>query len=123
MKVLVVEDDDLLRKSYERILQGRHEFMLAADPREARLVLQDGFKPDVILSDWNMPVMNGGEFCEILRELGINIPFIIISAEDRTAMVEKIGANEALLKPFTPSVILLAVEKWGNYNVADQKEE
>jgi CheY-like chemotaxis protein len=70
-----------------------------------------------------MPVMNGGEFCEILRELGINIPFIIISAEDRTAMVEKIGANEALLKPFTPSVILLAVEKWGNYNVADQKEE
>jgi len=123
MKVLVVEDDDLLRKSYERILKGHHEFKLAADPREARIILKEGFEPDVVLSDWNMPVMNGGEFCEILRALGNDVPFIIISAEDRSKMIEKIGANEALLKPFTPSVILLAVEKWGNKDVADQKEE
>lgn len=113
MKILVVEDSELLQNGYARMLRGKHDFQIASDPREARRMVNEGFEPDVILSDWNMPVMNGGEFCELLRESGNNVPFIIISAEDRSEAVARIGASEALLKPISPSVILLTIDKWG----------
>lgn len=63
-KILVVEDDSILSKAYQLILKGKgHEVNVAANGQEA-LDLVAKQKPEVILLDLLMPVLNGIEFLE-----------------------------------------------------------
>ena len=99
MKVLVVDDTALLLKSYERLIRSMgHEVKVAADPVEAMRIIPD-FEPDLIISDWDMPKMNGGEFCARLRKLGITTRLYIVSGEAREAEALECGAHGSFTKP------------------------
>ena len=83
-KILIVEDDADARRLYAIGLNQRgFEVKLAANGAEAVERITSGEKPDVILLDWLMPLMDGGE---VLQRLGsahetAAIPIIVISGQ------------------------------------------
>lgn len=104
---LVVDDADTMRKVNSRQLEllGARHILLAGNGVEALAHLR-ARKVNVILSDWNMPVMDG---LALLREVRsspklAHLPFIMITAESsRSQIVEAIatGVSSILIKPYT----------------------
>lgn len=72
--------------------------------------------PDLIISDINMPNMNGAEFLDYIKknELFKSIPFVILSGEDSTSqkieLLEK-GAEDYISKPFNPMELKVRLKK------------
>lgn len=107
---LVVDDSKVIRKVARHIRESM-EFSVeeAADGQEA-LTFCRANRPDVILLDWNMPVMNGIEFLRQLRsEPGGDAPKVVFCtvenrAEHILAALEA-GADEYIMKPFDGDII------------------
>lgn len=107
---LVVDDSRVIRKVARRILEElQFEIEEAVDGREA-LDQCERDVPDVILLDWNMPVMNGLEFLLALREMpNIKQPVVVFCTTEndmshiRTAI--EAGADEYIMKPFDREII------------------
>lgn len=106
MKILVVDDSKAMRKIVIRTLRqagyGDHETLEAENGAKALEVLSGG-PPDVILCDWNMPEMNGEEFCKQARAAGYEKTFGFITTEGTPAMRQRAkdaGGDFLLQKPF-----------------------
>jgi two-component system chemotaxis response regulator CheY len=111
--VLIVDDSNTMRKIVARSLrQAGIDFdpiLEAADGQEALNVLADN-KVDIVLSDINMPNMNGLEFLKAKSEDDAikDIPVVMISTEtgdDIIGEAKSYGAKGAVKKPFTPDLI------------------
>lgn len=64
--------------------------------------------PNVVLTDWNMPVMNGLEFVKRIREVNKKVPIIMITTEGGKSEVItalKAGVNNYIVKPFDATVL------------------
>jgi CheY-like chemotaxis protein len=80
-RILVVEDDPLLREMAQLLLESKqYEVLTAADGFEGLSALKRSL-PDVIISDLRMPNMNGFEFLSVVRRRFSSIPVIVISGE------------------------------------------
>lgn len=107
---LVVDDSKVIRKVARRILEElQFEVMEAVDGQDA-LDACDREMPDVVLLDWNMPVMNGLDYLKALRaKQGIEQPIVVFCTTEndmshiRTAI--EAGANEYIMKPFDREII------------------
>ncbi len=101
---LVVDDSLTMRKVLGRLLEREsYQVLLAKDGMDALQVLQE-HKPDIILSDIEMPRMDGFEFVRNVRadELHKNVPIIMISsrtAEKHQNHAKELGVNAFLGKP------------------------
>ena len=110
-KVLLVEDDELVRQLLARLLSESGFVVEEADNgvsalRAARRL--DG-SLSLIITDINMPVMDGLEFARTLRMTDSKVPFLFVTAVD-PAMVSSVRPPAHLLvKPFTPEAFLEAV--------------
>jgi two-component system phosphate regulon response regulator PhoB len=83
-RVLIVEDDSDIRRLYALGLNQRgFEVKLASNGAEAVDRILAGERPDVILLDWLLPLMDGGEVLSRLRDdqRGARIPIIVISGQ------------------------------------------
>ncbi|WP_461209799.1 response regulator [Desulfocurvus sp. DL9XJH121] len=115
--VLVVDDSGYIRKTVASALdKAGYKVQSAKNGREALDMLKDGVRPDVIISDIDMPVMNGVQFCmRVLADPELeNIPFLIMSADDDSALVRRmyqLGAAAYLVKPFGMEQLLHTMEK------------
>jgi len=107
---LIVDDSKVIRKVARRILEELDfEIMEAVDGKEALDLCYENM-PDAILLDWNMPVMNGIEFLEELRQAtGGNSPVVVFcTTENDLAHIRaaiQAGANEYIMKPFDRDII------------------
>ncbi len=108
VKVLVADDSKAMRMIVLRTLRQAgvkvSEVCEAEDGADALEKIKS-FRPDVILSDWNMPNMTGIELLEHLRDSAISIPFGFVTSETTPAMRERAieaGALFMIAKPFTP---------------------
>ena len=102
-KLLIVDDDDAVRRFMRATLSPHHEIVDTAVPEEA-LALALEHKPDAILLDLRMPKYSGYELCHTLTTLGSTqlIPVIIVSGEagDTTKQLcRKLGATAYFEKP------------------------
>jgi two-component system, chemotaxis family, chemotaxis protein CheY len=115
---LIVDDSRIIRKVSRRIVEGLgYEIDEAADGAEALSHCMAAL-PDVILLDWNMPVMDGLTFLRRLRALpGGGKPkvlFCTIEADaDRIAEALAAGADEYVMKPFDGEVLASKFEEVG----------
>ncbi len=112
-KVVVVDDDSLISKNISDILSSYMEVFTASNGEEA-LELIKRVEPDLILSDVEMPVMNGIELSRHLaREEDTNsIPFLFLSAknEESDRLLGLLsGAIDYIPKPFSASELLMKV--------------
>jgi DNA-binding response OmpR family regulator len=101
--VLVVDDDEAIRKALERSLRLEGFAVEVADGGVRALELVEERRPGVIVLDVVMPDMSGVGVTRRLRERGIEIPICILSArdevQDRVAGLEA-GADDYVIKPF-----------------------
>jgi two-component system chemotaxis response regulator CheY len=108
---LVVDDSKTVRMILTRLLKevGFRSVAQAGDGREALDHLRDS-PPELVLVDWNMPVMSGLEFLVEMRShrLYDNIAVVMVTTESEMPQVVQAleaGANEYVMKPFTKDVI------------------
>jgi two-component system chemotaxis response regulator CheY len=108
MKILIVDDSKVMRQIVKKALReagfGDAQIVEAADGAEA-FTLVGTETPDIVLSDWNMPVKSGVELLTDLRAAGNAVPFGFVTSEGsdtmRTRAVEA-GALFLIVKPFKP---------------------
>ena len=107
---LVVDDSKVIRKVARRILEEM-QFKIdeAVDGRDA-LARCYAAMPDVVLLDWNMPVMNGLEFLKKLRASETDSQPIVVFCTTENDMSHiraaiEAGANEYIMKPFDREII------------------
>lgn len=110
MNILVVDDSLVVRKMVKSILEERGcSVELAENGQVALDVLKGGKVFDVVLLDWNMPVMNGPGFLEEKSKLGIqHSPVIMMTTESSMDHMQKaieLGAEEYIVKPFTADIV------------------
>lgn len=104
--ILLIEDDELFRKSLVQIIQELEYTVLeACDGREG-ISLFRRFRPDIVVTDLIMPEKEGIETIRELRHLSPSLPIIAISgggrgqAVDYLALASLSGATTVLCKPF-----------------------
>ncbi|MEO5969161.1 MAG: ATP-binding protein [Bdellovibrionia bacterium] len=113
-KRIVVADDNADMLDYvRRLLADRYEIISASDGKAALEAIQT-HRPDLVISDVMMPVMDGIELLRILRADATirSIPVILLSArageESKTSGLES-GADDYLVKPFSANELLVRV--------------
>jgi CheY-like chemotaxis protein len=115
-KVLVIEDQEVLRESILNILNTRGFNAIGAEDGRRGLQLATEWVPDLILCDIRMPELDGYEVLSSLRQdpLTATIPFLFLTAETIQTVASKgklLGANGYLLKPFTTAELLEAISQ------------
>jgi len=107
---LIVDDSKVVRKVARRILEDLH--FAIEEAADGKLAMEACHKhmPDVILLDWNMPVMNGIDFLRVLRKTaGGDAPIVVFcTTENDLAHIQEAigaGANEYIMKPFDSDII------------------
>lgn len=106
MKVVIADDSRVMRQIVIRTLrQAGYSWDIteASDGAES-LQLAQQLRPDLVLSDWNMPEMTGIEMLRTMRAQGMDIPLGFVTSEGSAEMREQAEAAGALFliaKPFT----------------------
>ncbi|GGH22474.1 response regulator [Alsobacter metallidurans] len=109
--VLLVEDSLFVRSMVRRMLRqvGLRNVTEVGDGEGALDALQT-FSPELLLLDWHLPSLNGGQLLEIIRDPQISartdLPVILFSGAPTKALIEragKLGVTCFLKKPFSPS--------------------
>ena len=116
---LIVDDSRIIRKVARRIVEALgYEVDEAADGAEA-LAYCTGAMPDVLLIDWNMPVMDGLSFLRRLRGLpGGDRPKVLFctieTRPERIAEALAAGADEYVMKPFDGDILQSKLDELGD---------
>lgn len=111
-KILAVDDEpDILKVIVHRLSREGYEMITASDGEEAIEVFRRE-KPDLVILDLMLPKIDGFEVCRVLREES-DVPIIILSARgdelDRL-LGFRMGGDDYLTKPFSPSELALRVQ-------------
>ena len=108
MKILVVDDSRVMRQIVIRTLRhagyGGHDVVEAENGAEALTAVRTD-APALVLSDWNMPEMNGIDLLRTLRAGGDATPFGFVTSEcsdEMRSQATAAGAAFLIAKPFTP---------------------
>lgn len=112
--ILIIDDDDQLRTSFERLLKNEGFDVSTAASGETGLRLLETQTPDLILMDMQMPGKNGLETFQILHKNNPVLPVIIMTAfgtTDSAIEATKAGAFDYILKPFDIPDMLELIHK------------
>ncbi|MFZ8933309.1 MAG: response regulator [Bacteriovoracaceae bacterium] len=115
MKVLIVDDSKAIYMMVSQMLtEANHDAIWAEDGSKAIEVI--GANPDIelILLDWNMPVMNGPEFLQKnLDDNFTSVPIMMMTTENKPAYIKEalsLGATEYIMKPFTSDILFNKID-------------
>lgn len=124
LSILYIEDDEIMALKLKSILEKIfYEVIIAKNGQEAYTIFNDAHKIDLIISDINMPKMDGLQFLEKVREIDENIPFIFLTGRNEsTKMLRAIelSITNYLLKPIDLDKLLLAIDKILEKKIKDQ---
>jgi CheY-like chemotaxis protein len=115
-RILVIDDDDLVRRTLRGILErADHSVTEAADGVDG-LAQATRSRPDLILTDILMPNQDGIEFIMALRQADPKVRIIAMSGggsflpDQLLVMAKELGADECLAKPFARAALLSKVQ-------------
>jgi len=115
-KILIIDDEEPNVRLLGRVLTkaGFENFISTTDPREAAMLFAD-FEPDLVLTDWLMPNVDGCAVIEQLRSLTATddyLPIVVLTADITPQTKERAlraGATDFLTKPFDHIEVLLRI--------------
>lgn len=104
MRVLVVDDSVVIRMIVVRILRmmGVRRIVEAGDGQEAWEAYEIN-RPDLVISDWHMPVCDGLELTKRIRQVDPYLPIVMVTVVDsKASVIEAVhaGVNDYICKPF-----------------------
>ncbi len=112
MKILLLEDDDLLAETLQKALISQHYLVEMATEGQAGWDLAEAFKYDLILLDLMLPKLDGISFCRKLRKTGDRTPILLLTAQDisdnKVAALDA-GADDYVVKPFDMQELLARI--------------
>jgi two-component system alkaline phosphatase synthesis response regulator PhoP len=114
MRILVVEDEDEIRKVIKMNLEFENHEVIAVENGKKALQIIDNQHFDLMILDIMLPEVNGLQICEQVRLQNSKVGIIIVSAKDTSAdriTGLKLGADDYLTKPFELEELLLRVNK------------
>jgi len=119
MKILAIDDTKTLLSLLSLTLRNAGHEVAEAENGEDGLTKFDQFKPDLVITDLNMPVMDGIEFTRACRSrpMGQNTPIIVLTTENGAeikAEGRRSGASAWMVKPFEPNTLLGLVARYQN---------
>lgn len=110
-KILVVDDEPQIIRVMRQILSAHSYEIRTASDGEAGLELFNDFQPDLVITDLQMPNVNGLELCQKIRKVS-DVPIVILSVKnDEKTIVEALdfGADDYVTKPFSTNELLARV--------------
>lgn len=112
-KILICENEEILLTALKFRLQKQgYELFLTADGAEAEVILKRE-KPDMLITDINVPQKNGLELINFIREdLEWDIPIVLIAPMEEGEAILKAksaGASDFVTKPFKPVELVLRI--------------
>ncbi|RLA78008.1 MAG: hybrid sensor histidine kinase/response regulator, partial [Deltaproteobacteria bacterium] len=114
-KVLVIDDEAVIREGCQRILtKNGWEVLTAPDGNAGLSLAEDPSEIEVVLLDLKMPGISGMEVLERLLERDPSLPVVVITGYatvDSAVEAMKKGAYDFIAKPFTPDQLRLVVER------------
>ena len=116
IKVLIVDDSLSVRNSLSQLMQDSgYQAMLARDGREA-VILLESETPDVVLTDLEMPRMNGLELASYIRNASRtrDLPVVMITSRNMSKhreQAQQAGVNRFIAKPFSDDDVLEAIDE------------
>lgn len=115
-KILVVDDKPSMSRLVVQFLSKYFDISAKEDGLQALAWLQSGNIPDLIITDLQMPNMDGFEFIGRIKESGFfkDIPIIVLSSNDSSndrIKCLKMGAEDYLIKPFNPEELHIRIER------------
>ena len=126
MRILLVEDEDQIRKLVKMNLQMEgYEVVEAVDgPQAMSLINQQHF--DLILLDIMLPEINGFQICEQVRLRNKKVGIIMLSARDTTEdriLGLRLGADDYIAKPFNLEELLLRVQNLAKRSIEEKRSQ
>ena len=114
MRILIVDDSVTMRKIIGKSLQtaGYPEIVEASDGADAMSKMSG---VDLVLLDWNMPVMDGLSFVKEARQSPVfgSVPIIMVTtegAQKEVLQALKEGVNDYIVKPFKADILIQKIE-------------
>jgi len=112
VRVLVVDDDTLVRKAVRLTCESEGYAVQEAERGADVLAKIDKFHPDIVLLDLMLPDLSGFDVCREIRRAGHRMPVVILSAKSEEIDVVlglEIGADDYINKPFRPRELLARI--------------
>ncbi len=111
--LLIVEDNDELREYIIGLFEKNYKILEAPNGKIGLEMAVENL-PDLIISDYMMPIMDGGELCKAIKtdERTSHIPFIMLTSKQNTATINSSyenGVNDYIIKPFNVTALVKKV--------------
>src|SRR6201986_5188861 len=115
MKILIAEDEPMLRKTIElKLRKEGYDVITTHDGREAVARITEG-RPDLVITDIMMPYVSGLEIVSILRKtITKRIPIIMLTSMEQEKIVMEafeLGADDYITKPFSLNELAIRVRR------------
>jgi two-component system chemotaxis response regulator CheY len=114
MRILIIDDSTAVHAYIKNCFSVTcHDTVNVYNGQEALNLLESDHQFDMILMDWEMPVLNGPETMEVMILRNYKIPVLMMTSrnshQDIVTMLDK-GVNEYMLKPFTSDILFQKME-------------
>ena len=112
-KILIIEDDTGIQMSLKDEFESERYIVYTADDGEEGLKMVEDQKPDLIILDVMLPILDGYEVCKKLRREGDNTPIIMLTVKDKEidkVLGLELGADDYVTKPFSLRELLARVK-------------
>ncbi len=112
--ILVIDDDDQLRKSFCKLLKEEHYAVISAASGEAGIEIAEQNTFDLVILDMRLPGMDGMETFKKIKKIDPKLPVIIVTAYGTTQIAieaTKMGAYDYVLKPFDVAEMLNLIKQ------------
>ncbi|MFT5708342.1 MAG: two-component system response regulator FlrC [Oceanospirillaceae bacterium] len=122
-RILIVEDDPDLREALVDTLELADITVSSAQDGESAIVMLKEHNFDLVVTDVNMPGIDGHELLSYIKKHHLGIPVILMTAfaqVEKAVAAMRSGAVDYLMKPFEPDVLISAVKKFTHAVVSDQ---
>ena len=112
MKILLVEDDELIGSALFEALVAHHYTVDVAADGQAGLEMATTFEYDLILLDWLIPKLDGISLCRQLRARGYQKSILLLTAKDSNSDIVQgldAGADDYIVKPYDLSALMARI--------------
>lgn len=112
--IAIIDDSPMMTQFLKLFFESKYNVVTYHSSVEAITDIRSGFSPDVIITDFDMPDMNGLDIINNTREQNANTPIIVVSgareSKHRLSCLEA-GAEDFVMKPFHPAELDLRIQK------------